>query len=96
MTPRFTLVNFKCQPREAITKQQNDAVMNQNRTPKKVGECLAFLLSYHILFQPLIGGDDHDVGNYGTFVDFKQRHNKVYADDAGISIFHQVLMPLMI
>ncbi|ELU07930.1 hypothetical protein CAPTEDRAFT_222628, partial [Capitella teleta] len=62
MTPRFTLVEYNCQPISAKENQLNDAVMN--RTPKKA----------------LLGADDHDVGNYGTFVAFKEKHGKVYAD----------------
>jgi cathepsin F len=31
--------------------------------------------------QPMLGGGDHDVGNYGAFVDFKNQFGKTYSSD---------------
>lgn len=32
--------------------------------------------------KPILGGDDHDIGNYGEFLEFKTKHNKKYDTDA--------------
>ena len=42
-------------------------------------------ISAYLVYQPILGGDDHDIGNYGTFLEFKKKHNKVYEDKAGSS-----------
>ena len=33
--------------------------------------------------QPMLGGDDHDIGHYGEFLDFKKKYGKQYKDDHG-------------
>ena len=35
------------------------------------------------LFQPLLGGGDHDQAHMGVFAEFKKKYEKVYKNPAG-------------
>ena len=40
-----------------------------------------------------IGGDDHDIGNFGVFEEFRTKFNKTYKDTQGEWLVRQSLKP---